>query len=167
MIDPSVEGGIIRCRRQDLQSKNIQSFLRDGCEINQMALTWREQVSFVLCHDYTFKSLRFLDAVKEIVDDIQAESPEQQFDADFVIMTDTLHNMMGFVTGLFTDSGALESKGTTGQTEAVESNSSEEALSEVMGKNDATKPDSPDEAVSEAAVVSEDKAVASEAVTAG
>ncbi len=111
MIDPSVEGGTIRCRRQDLQSKNIQSFLRDGCEINQMALTWREQVSFVLCHDFTFKQLRFLDAVREVVDDIQAETPEQQFDADFVIMTETLQEMMNamlafFVEGNETLSGA-------------------------------------------------------------
>ncbi len=129
MIDPSVEGGTIRCRRQDLQSKNIQSFLRDGCEINQMALTWRDQVSFVLCHDFTFKSMRFLDAVKEVVDDIQAETPEQQFDADFVIMTETLHAMMGFVVGLFVDSGGMTTSTAGSATESEKS--AQKAASEV------------------------------------
>lgn len=94
MVDPNIEGGTIRCKKQDLQSQNIQSFIRDGCRIQQMSMKWQEQVSFVLCHDFSLKALRFLDAVKDAVDDVAAESPEQQFDADFFIMTEALQHLL-------------------------------------------------------------------------
>ena len=90
MVDPNIEGGTIRCKKQDLQSQNIQSFIRDGCRIQQVSMKWQDQLAFVLCHDFSLKGLRFLDAVKDAVDDVAAESPEQQFDADFYIMTEAL-----------------------------------------------------------------------------
>ncbi len=45
--------------------------------------------------------MRFLEAIQDVVNDIQAETPEQQFDADFVIMTETLQGLMNFLVKLF------------------------------------------------------------------
>lgn len=101
MIDPSVEGGVIRCKRQDLHSHNIQSFLRDGCEINQLAMTWRDQISFVLCHDFSIKSLRFLEVIQEAVSSIHTETVAQEFDANFVIMSEAIKELMTYLMKQF------------------------------------------------------------------
>jgi recombination associated protein RdgC len=131
IVDPSVPGGAIRCKRQDLQSKNIQSFLRDGCEIQQMALTWRDQVSFVLGHDFVIKQLRFLDAIQDVVGDIQADTPEQQFDADFVIMTEALQNMMAFMLKLFAaDDSPLSASDNAQDSEVTQVNATDEVQAE-------------------------------------
>lgn len=99
--DPNKQNRVIRCQNQDLSAEAIQSFLKDGCQIHQLALHWHDRMSFNLVDDFTFKSLRYSSEVLEVAKDNYAETEEQRFDADFVIMSETLKEMIAAVCELF------------------------------------------------------------------
>lgn len=84
------EGGNIRCNKQDLQSTNIQAFLKDRMEIVQMQIHWKQQLTFNLRADFSITQLKFSDAISELVNDINSETQAQQQDAEFFIMSQTL-----------------------------------------------------------------------------
>jgi recombination associated protein RdgC len=81
---------VIRCQQQDIFANPIQQFLKDDYEAVQLALTWADKVSFTLKEEGILGSLRFLEEVKELSLETTAETAAQRFDADFLIMTDTL-----------------------------------------------------------------------------
>jgi len=84
--DDDTEGAIVRCRRQDPYSNEIQGLLDAGKQVTKLAMTWRERIEFVVPEDLSIKRLRFTDTIKEERDDY-AEDPAMQFDSDFAFMT--------------------------------------------------------------------------------
>lgn len=103
------EGGVVRCRKQDLAADEIQSHLEAGKKVEKLALTWAERVSCVLADDLSIRRLRFEDVVLEELGD--AEDDAAAFDADFAIMASELSRFIGGLTLAFggeaeiTDSG--------------------------------------------------------------
>jgi recombination associated protein RdgC len=95
--DPANTGRMIRCQQQDLSSSPIQALLKDGCEVNQLALSWKNQVAFVLKNDLLLQSVKFQDAVLELAKE-DAENQQERFDADFIIMTATLSCLLADLT---------------------------------------------------------------------
>jgi len=81
------EGSIVRCKRQDLGSPEIQAHLKAGKQVAKMALNWRDRLTFVLDDSMAIKRVRFLDVIQEQVDDVETEDEAQRFDVDFSIMT--------------------------------------------------------------------------------
>ena len=92
--DPQQQRRVIRCQHQDLLANAIQSLLKDGCEIAQLGLTWKEQLQFVLTSDFSLKSIQFQEAVIALSKSDYTETPQQRFDADFVIMTEVLTQLI-------------------------------------------------------------------------
>ena len=92
--DPQQQSRVIRCQQQDPFSSSIQSLIKDGCEVIQLALNWEDRIQFVLTEDFSFKSIRFQDEIIAMAKDNYSETPEQQFDADFVIMTETFKQLL-------------------------------------------------------------------------
>ncbi len=88
--DPAATGRIIRCRQQDLFADAIQNLLQSGCHIKQLALNWQDQVSFTLADPFVLQGIRYQDEVTAQAAEMEAESAQQQFDADFLIMSDVL-----------------------------------------------------------------------------
>ena len=84
--DDDTEGAIVRCRRQDPHSDEIQGHLEAGKQVTKLAMTWQERIEFVVPEDLSIKRLRFTDTIKEELDDY-AEDPAMQFDSDFAFMT--------------------------------------------------------------------------------
>ncbi|MCW8828686.1 MAG: recombination-associated protein RdgC [Gammaproteobacteria bacterium] len=84
--DAEKEGGIVRCRRQEPFSEEVQTHLSAGKQVTKLALVWRERLEFVLGEDLTVKRLRFTDALKQEMDQ-EHEDPVVQFDSDFAFMT--------------------------------------------------------------------------------
>jgi len=83
-----------------------------------MAMTWSEQVQFILKEDLTVSRIKFLDDVKNVIDDIHAESPADRFDADFVLSTGVLQQ---FIRDLFKAVGVkTKAKSEEVKTEKVE-----------------------------------------------
>ena len=99
--DPQQQRRVIRCQHQDLLATAIQALLKDGCEIAQLALTWKEQLQFVLTSDFSLKSIQFKDAVSALSKSDYTETPEQRFDADFVIMTEVLTQLIDALYATF------------------------------------------------------------------
>lgn len=91
--DPNQENRVIRCQQQDLFSGSIQSLIKDGCQIKQLALEWQDRVGFVLVDDFSLQSIRFKDEIIAQVKEMEAETTQQIFNADFLIMTETLSSL--------------------------------------------------------------------------
>jgi len=84
--DPSTEGGVIRCTKQDLLSDEIQVHLKAGKQVTKLAIEWNEHLTCVLCDDLSIKRLRFLDIIQEAAAD-EGTDEVSRFDADFALMT--------------------------------------------------------------------------------
>ena len=62
-------------------------------EIAFAALTWNDRLSFVLTERFEIKRLAFLDLIKEEAEKA-AEHADEQFDADFTLMTGELSRFL-------------------------------------------------------------------------
>lgn len=92
--DPQQERRTIRCQHQDLFAANIQAFLKESCEAMQLALIWKDNVKLVLTGDFSLRSIQFQEAVLALAKSDYTETAEQRFDADFVLMTELLSQLL-------------------------------------------------------------------------
>lgn len=92
--DPQQERRVIRCQHQELLAQGIQSFLKDGCDIIQLALSWKDNIQFTLSSAFSLKNIRFQEGVLSLSESDYVETAAQRFDADFVIMTDLLSQLL-------------------------------------------------------------------------
>ncbi|MCI0667685.1 MAG: recombination-associated protein RdgC [Methylococcaceae bacterium] len=81
------EKNIVRCKGQDLFSREIQAHLDAGKECVKMALTWAERFTFTVDEDLNIKRLRFLDLIQEQAEEIDTRGKADLFDAHFAIMS--------------------------------------------------------------------------------
>jgi recombination associated protein RdgC len=101
VVEDKKTGGVIRGQKQAIFSEEIQSLMDGSRSVIQLALSWRNLVSFVLKDDFSIRSLKFLQDVKAQSSDIFTETPAQRFDADFTIMTETLREFWADLYGVF------------------------------------------------------------------
>lgn len=99
--DPSQQSRVIRCQQQDLFASSIQALLKDGCEVKQLAFSWQDRVNFVLADDFSLRSIQYQEEILAQAKEIDTETKQQQFDADFFIMSETLSALLGDLVGLF------------------------------------------------------------------
>ncbi|WP_457675024.1 recombination-associated protein RdgC [Thiolapillus sp.] len=99
------DGAIVRVRREDLFSEEIQAHVQAGKRVMKLALTWKERVSFVLDEHFILRRVRFQDEVLDEAADNGAETYAQRFDADFVLMTGEFSRFLPALMEIF---GGLE-----------------------------------------------------------
>ncbi len=99
--DPNQKSRVIRCQQQDLFVNSIQEFIKDGCELKQLALCWRDSVRFVLSDDMTLRSIKFEDELIEQVKSMEAETRQQKFMADFFMLGETVSTLLQDLLTLF------------------------------------------------------------------
>jgi len=91
--DPNQQTRVIRCNQQDLFVTSIKSLIKDGCLVKQLALNWQDRVEFILAEDGSLKSIKFEDEIKSQAKEMEPETKEQLFNADFFIMTQTFEQL--------------------------------------------------------------------------
>ena len=84
--DTAEDGGIVRCKRQDLTGEEIQLHLSTGKVVTQLALAWQDKLSFILDDKMVIKRLKFEDLLQEQAEQDGGDEAAQQFDASFLLM---------------------------------------------------------------------------------
>lgn len=84
--DPEQQNRMIRAQHQDLFASSIQSLLKDGCEVVQIALCWQDRLKFVIAEDFSLRSIQL--AEEDLIEIQEAlETKRQRLTADLVMMT--------------------------------------------------------------------------------
>jgi recombination associated protein RdgC len=99
--DPKQQARVIRCQQQDLSASSIQDFIREGYEVKKLAMAWQDRMNFILSENFSLSSIQFQEAILEQVKEINAETKQQKFDADFFIMTETFGHLLRDLLPLF------------------------------------------------------------------
>ncbi|MFB4392952.1 MULTISPECIES: recombination-associated protein RdgC [unclassified Pseudomonas] len=92
--DTAEDGGIVRCKRQDLTGEEIQLHLSTGKVVTQLALAWQDKLSFVLDDKTVIKRLKFEELLQEQAEQDAGDEAEQQFDASFTLMMMTFSEFL-------------------------------------------------------------------------
>ena len=103
--DPQEDGGIIRCKRQDLTSDEIQLHLSTGKQVTQLSLAWQDKLSFVLDDKLVVKRLKFEDLLQDEAEQNGGDDDLGQQDASFTLMMLTFAE---FLPALFEALGGEE-----------------------------------------------------------
>lgn len=103
--DTHEDGGVVRCKRQDLAGEEIALHLSTGKQATQLSLAWQGKLSFILDDKLTIKRLRFEDLLQEQAAQDGGDDDLAQQDASFTLMMMTL---MEFLPELFTALGGEE-----------------------------------------------------------
>lgn len=86
------EKATVRYARHTLDAKDVREHISEGKLPAHLAMTWNDRLSFVLTDTLQVKRLAFLDVVLE--DAEEAETAEEQFNANFAIMTGELSSLL-------------------------------------------------------------------------
>ena len=103
--DVNEDGGVVRCKRQDLTSEEIQLHLSSGKLVTQLSLAWQDKLSFVLDDKLVIKRLRFEDLLQDQAAQDGGDDDLGQQDASFTLMMLTLSD---FLPALFEALGGEE-----------------------------------------------------------
>lgn len=110
LVDPNHQQRTVRCQQQDLFASSIQSLLKEGCEVSQLALHWQDKIRFTLTTDLHIKSLKYSDELLSLAKDEDMETAEQRFAADFLLMTEWLTALWQELLELFAAESGAESE---------------------------------------------------------
>jgi recombination associated protein RdgC len=94
-------GGVVRCRGQDLTSDEIRAHLEAGKQVTRLGLIWNERLAFMLDEALIVRRLQFLDVVRESLSENAMDSREAIFDAEFTLMTGELALLLPRLLELF------------------------------------------------------------------
>lgn len=107
--DETDQRSIIRCQKQDLNAAAIHSLIKSGCNVHQLLINWQDKINFTLADDFSLKSIRYHGNLLDLAKDQYTETPEQRFDTDFFIMSESLSELISSLLSVFSKSEAKES----------------------------------------------------------
>ncbi|MFT0213016.1 recombination-associated protein RdgC [Pseudomonas sp. F1_0610] len=88
--DTAEDGGVIRIKREDLASEEIQNFLAAGKIVTQLSLAFEDKLSFLMDDKLSIKRLKFEDLLQDQAEHDGGDDALGQFDASFTLMMLTL-----------------------------------------------------------------------------
>ncbi|WP_165856753.1 recombination-associated protein RdgC [Marinobacter sp. JSM 1782161] len=85
--DTGEDAGRVNCAGLDLLSYEVRNHLSAGMLAHRVALTWEDNVSFILDDEMALRQLKFGDSFQEKLDAVDADDMAAKFDASFSLMT--------------------------------------------------------------------------------
>jgi recombination associated protein RdgC len=85
--DPTDQGAIVKCQRQDLQCDEIAKHLEAGKQVTRLALMLDDHVSFVLGEDLVIRKLKFLDGAVDQLESTEREDLRAELNARFALFS--------------------------------------------------------------------------------
>jgi len=98
--DPQEEGGVVRARGVCLESDEIRGHIESGKQVVRLALSWQDQVDFVVDKDLSLRRIRFSDELKGINEELQEDVLALR-DADCLLMGETLSTLQTAIAKTF------------------------------------------------------------------
>jgi len=86
------EKSTVRYSHHELNADETSRHIKAGKKVTRLALTWAHKISFVLQDNLQIKRIAPLDIVKEASE--SAESADEVFDSDFVLMTGEISQLL-------------------------------------------------------------------------
>lgn len=99
--DPSDEGGVIRCKHQELTSSEIGSHIKAGMYVSKLGLCWNDSIDFMVDDQLAIKRLGFGEIIQEKANQLDAVDAAAQFDQDFAVMTLELVALINALIAVF------------------------------------------------------------------
>ncbi len=93
--------------RHTLEVEDVRRHIAAGKQATKLALTWADQVSFVLTDNLTIKRIAPLDVLKENTDS-KTMDVDERFDTDFTLMTGELAKLLADLVDALGGEGAPE-----------------------------------------------------------
>jgi recombination associated protein RdgC len=94
LFDKQMSSDVIRCVNHDILSPNVQNFLKDGMQVAQLKIQWRELLTFYLKEDLSINQLKFSDKIHEQLGEVDTDNEAQRLDTTFFLMTETLRDFL-------------------------------------------------------------------------
>jgi len=88
--DTHEDGGIVRCKRQDLTSDEVREHLDAGKQVTKLSLAWQDKLSFLLDDQLRITRLRFEDLLQDQAEWDGGDDAAGQLQASYAIMCGTL-----------------------------------------------------------------------------
>lgn len=84
----------VRYARHSLEGKDILAHISTGKAVTKLGLTWNDRVTFVLTNKLEVKRVKFLSITKDAGESETELSAEEQFEADFILMSGELAQLL-------------------------------------------------------------------------
>ena len=98
--DPQEEGGVVRVRGMYLESDEIRRHIESGKQVVRLALSWQDQVDFVLDKDLSIRRIRFSHELKGVNEELHEDVLARR-DADCLLMGETLETLQTAIANQF------------------------------------------------------------------
>ncbi len=98
--DPQEEGGVVRVRGMYLESDEIRRHIESGKQVVRLALSWHDQIDFVVDRDLSLRRIRFSDELKGVNEELHEDVLARR-DADCLLMGETLSTLQSAITKTF------------------------------------------------------------------
>ena len=98
--DPQEQGGVVRVRGMYLESDEIRRHIESGKQAVRLALSWQDQIDFVVDKDLGLRRIRFSDELKGVNEELHEDVLARR-DADCLLMGESLSNLQAAIVKTF------------------------------------------------------------------
>ena len=99
--DPAEGGAVVKCQKQELRCAEIDKHLDAGKQVTRLALTFEDNLSFVLGDDLTVRKLKFLDGALDQLEDSEGEGRRMELDARIALQAGEIRRLFLILEAAF------------------------------------------------------------------